>query len=98
MKNYWRIYQTQNYKLKLNNEKDENKNFHGTRDYYNLIKSVVRNILNKKDCNPIEEVFLSIESNNNGLLKQNECCSAKALEKEFILKTKINLTFIILDN
>jgi hypothetical protein len=73
-----------NYKLKLNNEKDENKNFHGTRDYYNLIKSVVRNILNKNDCNPIEEVFFSIESNYNGLLKQNECCSAKALEKEFI--------------
>ena len=78
-----------NYKLKLNNEKDENKNFHGTRDYYNLIKSVVRNILNKKDCNPIEEVFFSIESNYNGLLKQNECYSAKALEKEFIKKYPI---------
>ena len=49
------------YKLKLNNEQDPNKNFHGTRDYYNLIKSVVRNIINKKDCNPIHEVFFSLK-------------------------------------
>ena len=72
------------YKLKLNNEQDPNKNFHGTRDFYNLIKSVVRNITNKKDCNPINEVFFSIESNYNGLLKQNECVSTRELEKEFI--------------
>jgi hypothetical protein len=58
-----------NYKSNLNKEKDENKNFHEIRDYYNLIELIVRKILNKKDCNPIEEVFFLIESNYNGLLK-----------------------------
>ncbi len=72
------------YKKGLFESKDINRNFHGTRDFYNLIKSVVRNILNKKDCNLIDEVFFSIECNYNGLFKNNESSSSKAIEKELI--------------
>ncbi len=72
------------YKKRLLDSKDPNRYFHGTRDFYHLIKSVVRNILNKKECDLINEAFFSIESNYNGLLKNNECFSSKEIEREFI--------------
>jgi hypothetical protein len=72
------------YKNKLNIIDDPNKNFHGSRDFYNLIKSVVKRLKNKKNCNIIDEVFFSIESNYNGIIKQNKCDSSKRIENEFI--------------
>ena len=48
------------YKKGLLDSKDPNRYFHGTRDFYHLIKSVVRNILNKKECYLINESFFSI--------------------------------------
>ena len=71
--------------LKLNNEQYTNKNFHGTRDYYNLIKSVLTTFTNKKDCNCINEVFFSIEIYYLGSLfeedKFNKVYSTKVITK-----------------
>ena len=76
------------YKKKLNDISDINRNFHGTRDFYNLIKSVVRNIMKKKEkniqVNILEEAFFSIECNYNGLIQYNESSSSKAIEKEML--------------
>jgi len=72
------------YKNKLNISGDPNKNFHGSRDFYNLIKSIVKRLNNKKNYNIIDEVFFSIECNYNGIIKQKECNSSKRIEEEFI--------------
>ena len=74
------------YKNRLNKNKDKNKNFHGTRDFYYLIKNIVRNIIKKQNTNfdIYDEVFFAIESNYNGLFKNNESSASKAIETEFI--------------
>ena len=74
------------YKNGLNSSKDKNKNFHGTRDFYYLIKTLVRNIIKKQNTNfnIYDEIFFAIESNYNGLFKNNESSASKAIESEFI--------------
>ena len=76
------------YKKKLNDIKDPNRYFHGTRDFYNMIKTVVRNIIKKNDknLNPniLQEAFFSVECNYNGLIINNESSSSKSIENELI--------------
>ena len=74
------------YKNDLNKNKDINRNFHGTRDFYSLIKTFVNNIIKKQGTNfdLYNEVFFAIESNYNGLYKNNESSASKAIESEFI--------------
>ena len=74
------------YKTGLNFSKDKNRNFHGTRDFYYLIKTLVSNIIKKQNTNIniFDEVFFAIESNYNGLFKNNESSASKAIESEFI--------------
>ena len=74
------------YKTGLNLNKDKNRNFHGTRDFYYLIKTLVNNITKKQNTNfnIYDEVFFAIESNYNGLFKNNESSASKAIESEFI--------------
>ena len=85
------------YKSGLNTIKDKNRNFHGTRDFYYLIKTLVRNILSKqsKNLNIFDEVFFAIESNYNGLFKNNESSASKAIETEFIKFNPIEKTNVL---
>ena len=73
------------YKNRLNSSLDINKNFHGTRDFYYLIKNLVNNIIKKQGTSfdLYDEVFFAIESNYNGLYKNNESSASKAIESEF---------------
>ena len=62
-----------NYHIDLREEKNSQAYFHGTRDFYNLIKTVTKRILDKSTENPIEKkmelkaALFAIESNYNGL-------------------------------
>ena len=79
------------YKNGLNVAKDKNKNFHGTRDFYYLIKTLVNNIIKKQGTkfDIYNEIFFSIESNYNGLYKNNESCASKGIEAEFLKSNTI---------
>lgn len=73
-----------NYNLYLKNISAEQINFHGARDFYNLIKIVAKKILeqNSKGENIILQAFFAIESNYNGIFR-NGVNSADLIKKEF---------------
>lgn len=85
------------YKNGLNINKDKNRNFHGTRDFYYLIKTLVSNIIKKQNTsfNIYDEIFFAIESNYNGLYINKESSASRAIESELIkrnpFETKNNL-------
>ena len=60
-----------NYNYYLKNTNAEQKNFHGTRDFYNLIKTLTKKILEKgnKEESGIMPAFFAIESNYNGIIR-----------------------------
>ena len=72
-----------NYNIYLKQISAEQIHFHGARDFYNLIKTVTKKILEK---NPKEDAisssFLAIESNYNGIFR-NGVNSADLIKKEF---------------
>ena len=74
-----------NYNIYLKNISAEQINFHGARDFYNLIKTVTKKILekNSKEENGILQSFSAIESNYNGLFFKNGVNSADLIKKEF---------------
>ena len=59
-------------------------NFHGARDFYNLIKTVTKKILekNNREESGILPAFLSIETNYNGIIR-NGINSSTLIKKEF---------------
>ena len=56
--------------------------FHGTRDFYSLIKTTAKKIIEKTYDNEIESALFSIESNYNGLLR-NGVESVNYIKKKF---------------
>ena len=73
-----------NYNLYLKKISAEQINFHGTRDFYNLIKTVTKKILekNNKDETGIIPALFSIETNYNGIIR-NGVNSSNLIKKEF---------------
>ena len=73
-----------NYNLYLKNADAEQKNFHGARDFYNLIKTATKKILanKEKDETGIMSSLFAIESNYNGI-SRNGVNSADWIKKEF---------------
>ena len=73
-----------NYNLYLKKISAEQINFHGARDFYNLIKTVTKKILekNSKEETGIMPAFFSIETNYNGVIR-NGVNSSNLIKKEF---------------
>ena len=76
-----------NYNLHLKEIKDDQIFFHGTRDFYNLIKTVTKKIIEKpsEDKIALKSALFAIESNYNGI-SRNGINSSDYIKKEF--KTK----------
>ena len=74
-----------NYNFYLKNSGVEYKNFHGTRDFYNLIKTFTKKILEKdnKEESGISSAFFAIESNYNGILIREGETPSDWIKKEF---------------
>jgi hypothetical protein len=60
-----------NYHVDLREEKDSQAYFHGTRDFYNLIKTVTKKILEKsfEDKSALKSALFAIECNYNGIFR-----------------------------
>ena len=73
-----------NYNYYLKNTNAEQKNFHGTRDFYNLIKTLTKKVLEKenKEESGIISAFFAIESNYNGIIR-NGVSPVDLIKKEF---------------
>ena len=73
-----------NYNLHLKNIKDKQFFFHGTRDFYNLIKTVTKKILYKdfEEKSELKSTLFSIECNYNGITR-NGINSAEFIKKQF---------------
>ena len=73
-----------NYNLHLKNIKDKQFFFHGTRDFYNLIKTVTKKILYKdfEEKSELKSALFSIECNYNGITR-NGVNSAEFIKKQF---------------
>ena len=80
-----------NYHVDLREEKDSQAYFHGTRDFYNLIKTVTKRIIEKSSEKPLEDkmdlkaALFAIESNYNGIMR-NGINSSDKIKSEFIEK------------
>ena len=76
------------YHLYLKEIKDDQANFHGTRDFYSLIKTVTKKIIDKTSENPNEEnielkaALFAIECNYNGI-SRNGINSSDHIKNEF---------------
>ena len=76
------------YHIDLREQKDSQAFFHGTRDFYNLIKTVTKRILEKSSENPIEKkielkaALFAIECNYNGIYR-NGTNSSDIIKNEF---------------
>ncbi len=73
-----------NYNLYLKKISAEQLNFHGARDFYNLIKTLTKKILekNSREETGIIPALFSIETNYNGIMR-NGVNSASLIKKEF---------------
>ena len=73
-----------NYNVFLNKISAEQINFHGARDFYNLIKTVTKKILerNIREETGIVPAFLSIETNYNDIIRNGKN-SSKLIKEEF---------------
>ena len=73
-----------NYNLHLKDIRDEQIFFHGTRDFYNLIKTVTKKIVEKEfdDRLALKSALFAIESNYNGI-SRNKTNSADYIKKQF---------------
>ena len=73
-----------NFNFYLKSINDEQKNFHGTRDFYNLIKTLTKKILgnNNNEETGIMPAFFAIESNYNGI-SRNGVTPSDWIKKEF---------------
>ena len=73
-----------NYNLYLKNIRDDQFFFHGTRDFYNLIKMVTRKILDKEfdDKIALNAALFAIECNYNGI-SRNGTNSSDYIKKQF---------------
>ena len=76
-----------NYNLHLKEIKDEQIFFHGTRDFYNLIKTVTKKIIEKfgENKSELKSALFAIECNYNGI-SRNGINSADYIKKEFKAK------------
>ena len=72
-----------NYNSYLNDIHSEFINFHGTRDFYNLIKTTAKKIIEKAHNDEIESALFSIESNYNGVTKNEGFDSADFIKTKF---------------
>ena len=71
-----------NYNIYLKDINAEFINFHGTRDFYNLIKTTAKKIIEKTNKDEIESALFSIECNYNGIIR-NSVDSAEYIKKKF---------------
>ena len=82
------------YKNFIKNKCVSNYNFHGLRDFYNLIKITARELKNNVDNKPLEKIAMeSIERNFGGLelnLEGNSLCSSTRKFKEIFSKKQNN--------
>jgi len=70
------------YNLYLKDINAEFINFHGTRDFYNLIKTTAKKIIEKTYKDEIESTLFSIESNYNGIIRNGDE-SAEHIKNKF---------------